>query len=692
MKRHDSGIIVDRASVPELVDIKITNYCPFACEFCYQDSTAKGKHASFEELQYIATTLSEMGIFEVACLDGETPLFGPNGLSRIKELKIGSVVYDNNGTSKKIINITNQVKNCITLIGNKGWKITCTEDHPFLVDGKVVLAKDLLNKKLDQVIYKNKESKNYKLNLANSIVKSARVKTGCGGYAGGRVENDICRISANSTWIKTQIDLTEELMWLYGLTVAGGDRRGLSLNINEEDLAKKALNLYETIINSYPGNIIKNEEANSLRVEFSQPAIFKAIFFKAMKIPYGANNKRISFLFKIENNELLRSALYGLFLGDGCFRKKKNGKYTDFIIGLKTSSKALAEEVTYLLYTRFGVYSSIYEGINKPRKFEGRDLPETPYWSVEIYGKQNIEKVFPNSFEDLEYKNINITGNKNHDYIIIKNILPANLRTVYDITLENNSDHIYQLQHGVLTHNCGGGEPTLHPNFIDIVKTFNRAHILTNFTTKNLAWLRNPKQWVPIIQNTGGFAFSASEADEIEELAALIRTIAIKEISQNYQITIQHVVGTHYSIDHVIETARECGYTVTLLGYKTVGRGSSFTPKINAKDAFEEIKDYLKKNRWLRLGIDTLLAQQWKKELEEYSPESLYTLEEGMFSMYIDAVEGLAGPSSYCDSKLMQPYAYEYGHYKNARQGKSILEIFDEYQNIRDKTLPVISE
>jgi hypothetical protein len=56
---------------PELVDIKITDYCERNCAFCYQGSTINGKHASFEEIKKIADALSKAKVFEVAIGGGE---------------------------------------------------------------------------------------------------------------------------------------------------------------------------------------------------------------------------------------------------------------------------------------------------------------------------------------------------------------------------------------------------------------------------------------------------------------------------------------------------------------------------------------------------------------------------------------------------------------------------------------------
>ncbi len=60
------------SSQPELVDIKITDYCPYGCKFCYQDSTKGGKHAPLGILQQLAYNCREAKVFEVALGGGET--------------------------------------------------------------------------------------------------------------------------------------------------------------------------------------------------------------------------------------------------------------------------------------------------------------------------------------------------------------------------------------------------------------------------------------------------------------------------------------------------------------------------------------------------------------------------------------------------------------------------------------------
>lgn len=65
------------AAAPELVDIKLTDWCDLACKFCYQDSTKKGLHAPLSAIKGIIDDLAAAGVFEVA-LGGGEPMAHPN--------------------------------------------------------------------------------------------------------------------------------------------------------------------------------------------------------------------------------------------------------------------------------------------------------------------------------------------------------------------------------------------------------------------------------------------------------------------------------------------------------------------------------------------------------------------------------------------------------------------------------------
>jgi hypothetical protein len=71
------------ASCPELVDVKITDYCSVGCDFCYQNSTVEGKHAPIREIEDFARYIGNMGVFEVA-IGGGDPTTHPDFVKILK--------------------------------------------------------------------------------------------------------------------------------------------------------------------------------------------------------------------------------------------------------------------------------------------------------------------------------------------------------------------------------------------------------------------------------------------------------------------------------------------------------------------------------------------------------------------------------------------------------------------------------
>jgi len=67
---------VTRASRPELVDIKITDFCTKGCAYCYQGSSVTGQHADKKAMNSLVWALADLEVFEVAIGGGE-PTFHP---------------------------------------------------------------------------------------------------------------------------------------------------------------------------------------------------------------------------------------------------------------------------------------------------------------------------------------------------------------------------------------------------------------------------------------------------------------------------------------------------------------------------------------------------------------------------------------------------------------------------------------
>lgn len=191
----------------------------------------------------------------------------------------------------------------------------------------------------------------------------------------------------------------------------------------------------------------------------------------------------------------------------------------------------------------------------------------------------------------------------------------------------------------------GGGEPTDHPQFLDILKYIHQAKINANFTTKNFSWLRSSGRRKEIFEYATSIAFSVDKPNQIDTIARNIEKIGI----DSQRITIQIVMGLHSAqmLNQLLTKANQHDFNLMLLGYKQTGRGPEVIPTDYTSDEFIQTATA----GIYRLGIDTKLAQDWSPYLFlKKIPTLFYHTEEGKFSCYIDAVASTMGASSYSNS------------------------------------------
>lgn len=209
---------------------------------------------------------------------------------------------------------------------------------------------------------------------------------------------------------------------------------------------------------------------------------------------------------------------------------------------------------------------------------------------------------------------------------------------------------------GVFEIAFGGGEPTLHPNFREIIeKTKNQYRMVPNFTTKNI---RIIKEYEWLSQIVGGVAFSVTKVEEVDQIVEQIKSVNLEcddfcvsryRKPKYFSIILHVVIGTVTKAEFVkiLTKASEAHFGITLLGYKTTGRGDEFTPKyFNWLQACKNLRE---QDRLPQLGIDTVLAKKYEKKIIESGiPSWAFYTKEGAFSAYIDAVDMKIAPSSFC--------------------------------------------
>jgi organic radical activating enzyme len=81
----DDSIDMSKGTTPELVDLKITDWCDHGCAYCYQGSTPKGAHADNDYIKYtVLRALAQLQVLEVAIGGGE-PTAHPDFWSILRE-------------------------------------------------------------------------------------------------------------------------------------------------------------------------------------------------------------------------------------------------------------------------------------------------------------------------------------------------------------------------------------------------------------------------------------------------------------------------------------------------------------------------------------------------------------------------------------------------------------------------------
>jgi hypothetical protein len=195
----------------------------------------------------------------------------------------------------------------------------------------------------------------------------------------------------------------------------------------------------------------------------------------------------------------------------------------------------------------------------------------------------------------------------------------------------------------------GGGEPTSHPQFLEILSDFRRLGVIPNFTTRDLTWMQNTEFVEVVRENCGGFAFSIDSgfAHDVTRYAKELIKSGLEGKG-----TIQVIIKPDmldFEITEILEKAANWEIPVTLLGWKSIGRGLNCRKKFAELDPIDWQK-VLKGHS--RVSVDTALVAQYRQELKEAGVANWsLTPAEGTHSMYIDAVSGKMSPSSYCDPK-----------------------------------------
>lgn len=616
----------------ENMDIKICNKCSAGCKFCHEGSTPDGKLGDILNEKFIDTLHPYQ---EVACLSGDTYVFNNEGAKRIDELSIGDYIYDSEHILRKIISIQKSDKPVYKLSGDRGICVKCSKDHPFVSNGMLEIAENIINKKIDKLTQINELDKTEITVIDMEKYVHKKDDNNAHSVGGSVFDNNTVRISNSCKPIPRYINLNKELMYLYGWYVAEGSAKSLVMNMNEKNIAKSLGNIWKKYFyNDY--HIFQNDKQNSITLELYPQSVMDSFFVQALKSGVGARNKSISFLFSINDKELIRSALLGLFDGDGCYRSRKNKNNEYYHATLKTSSRKLAYEVCYILAKHFGIYASVFHGMNKIRYIENRKLLESDYYAVEIYGAENLSALFPERFNKLDMvQKQKLKSDK------IKKIERVDDETLYDITLESGT-HIFPINGFVLTHNCGGGNVLEHPDLIPFLEKLKERKVIANITVNQIHFEQSQDLIRRMVDEKVIYGLGVSLVNPTDKFIELVK---------QYPNAVIHVINGVVTADqlHALENNN---LKMLILGYKHLRRGNDYftqeEEKITANQSF--LYDYLPEliSKFKVVSFDNLAIEQLdcKRLMSEKEWDEFYMGDDSEFTYYIDMVERKFAKSS----------------------------------------------
>ncbi len=212
---------------------------------------------------------------------------------------------------------------------------------------------------------------------------------------------------------------------------------------------------------------------------------------------------------------------------------------------------------------------------------------------------------------------------------------------------------------GTMEIAIGGGEPTSHPNLLNILKDIRSFNMAACFTTKNFN-LHESTDFEEILKVANSIAFSCNSIAEIKKVEIIKNTIAISHVYPSPKICVQMIpeLLSDENFDKALKYISDEMYDtpVTLLGYKDFGFGEGYKPKnrFASSEWIKIIKKY-SDEKGIQFGIDSVLVSKWKNELIENSVDSLALVgEEGKFSCYLDAVNMTIHKSSFSKETGMQ--------------------------------------
>jgi hypothetical protein len=199
----------------------------------------------------------------------------------------------------------------------------------------------------------------------------------------------------------------------------------------------------------------------------------------------------------------------------------------------------------------------------------------------------------------------------------------------------------------------GGGQPTKHPKFADIVRVCAACGIRPAFTTSDFDWLADQENHKLVQEYCSKVAISITSKADIDCLEKVWAGYTGAEFNRKF--VLQFIDGL-VPLKELLEYLPGYKYGVSIVGYKPSRRQGDVSVTRFASPPFDVVSNIIRRNLGDcdSLRIDTTYVKDHIEEIKRSSiSRELYETHEGAYSMFIDAVQMTMGPSSFCDEREM---------------------------------------
>lgn len=190
----------------------------------------------------------------------------------------------------------------------------------------------------------------------------------------------------------------------------------------------------------------------------------------------------------------------------------------------------------------------------------------------------------------------------------------------------------------------GGGNPLSHPELISFLKKMKEQGVICNITINQDHLIKNYKFVQKMIDEKLVHGIGISYMAYSEEL--------INFCHKNTNAVLHLILGIH-SVD-VLDELSNKNLKILFLGYKKFGRGEDFYSVEVDKKIARVNKGFDKyKNKFKVICLDNLgyTSLEIDKRISKEERDKYYMGDDGMFTMYVDAVEETYAPNSITPKK-----------------------------------------